>query len=135
MFAKTTSRDLVLALVLTVSGGAALLAAVHARWNPGDMLPGIEGCVTAGVVGTLLALLQRIEYRTVVAMSAPVVVIEYLACVASGGPAAAVAGMHLAAMGLLGLGLSFREPVAALRADAGSTEASELDASREPARS
>ncbi len=121
MSAKTSSKDLVVALSASALGAAALALAMHAGWSPGDMLPGIEGCLTAGVVGTVLALLHPMEYWRAVAWSAPIMVVEYASCAFAGGPALGVVGLHLVLAGLLGIVLALRAQPAA----AGATEARE----------
>jgi hypothetical protein len=126
MRAKTTPNDLFLSLAVTAVGGVALFLALRARWNPGDMNPGIEGCLTAGAVGFIFALLQPVPYRKALTMTSPVVVVQYLSCVFAGGPAVGVVALQLLIMGFLGLVLVAREARPA-------TAAGELEAEAERA--
>ena len=103
MALKMTSRDMILALTLTLVGVAAVVFAIAHRWNPQELMPGIEGCLTAGVVGFIMALLHPVSYGNAVVIVAPIVAVEYVATAAAGGPAVGVVGIQLAFMGLLGL--------------------------------
>lgn len=107
MAAKTTLKDWTLASALTLVGVALVLVALRMRWNPHELNPGIEGCLTVGVVGFLFALLHPLEYRHAVLVSAPVVAVQVGACLAVGGPAAGVVGIELIIFGLTGLGMGF----------------------------
>jgi hypothetical protein len=112
MFAKTTSKDLGTALGVTLVGGALLLFALRAHWVPADLNPGIEGCLTATIVGFLMALLHRMPYGQALALSALPTAAQYVVCVyaAGGGVGLAITGIQLVVMGLLGLMLAAREP-------------------------
>lgn len=112
MFAKATSRDLVLALVVTVAGGAALLSALLASWSPGDMNLDIEAGLATAVVGFLLALIHPVPYRQVLALYAPLIAGEYWTCRygADAVVARGVVGTQLVIMGFVGLALALREP-------------------------
>lgn len=103
-------KDLYVGLGTTLLGGILLYFALRARWSPSDMLPGIEGMLAAGVLGTILLLLHPIPYARAVLYSAPVVAIEYWACTTTGGPAVGLVGLHLIVVGFLGLVLGSRGP-------------------------
>lgn len=120
MRAKASSKDLYLGLGATLLGGLLLYLAMQARWSPGDMLPGVEGCLTAGLVGTVLLLLHPMPYARAVLISAPVLSIEYWACAVSGGPAVGLVGLQLMIVGFVGLILGTRGAAASAdtRADA-----------------
>jgi hypothetical protein len=111
MFAKTTSKDLGTALGITLAGGALLLLALRAHWVPADMNPGIEGCLTATIVGFLMALLHRMPYGQALALSALPTAAQYVVCAYAAGPGVglAITGLQLVVMGLLGLALTARE--------------------------
>jgi hypothetical protein len=120
---KMTSREMVLALVLTIVGAGLMAVAIAHRWNPQDMNPGIEGCLTAGVLGFLLCLLHPMSYATAASVTAPLVAVEYAATAVAGGPAVGVVGIQLVIMGMIGLslgGLTARAPEreAAVQAEA-----------------
>jgi hypothetical protein len=127
MAAKTTLKDLALASVLTLMGGALVLVALRMRWNPQDLNPGIEGCLTVGVVGFILALLHPLEYRHAVLISAPVVAVQYGACLAVGGPAAGVVGIELIIFGFVGLGMALHRSRPAPAAEGDSRSSREAD--------
>jgi hypothetical protein len=112
MLTKTTPKDMSLALAATVAGGVALLVAQRAHWRPGDMSPGIEGCLTATTLAFILVLLHPLRYAHACALSVPFIVAEYVACAYSEGPGVglAVVGMHLVFMGFVGVALARREP-------------------------
>lgn len=107
MSSKMTSRDLALSAALAIAGAAAITFAVAHRWNPQELNPGVEGCLTAGVVAFILTLLHRLPYGSAVALTAPIVALEYTATAVAGGPAMGVVGVQLTVMGLLGLVLGF----------------------------
>lgn len=111
MFAKTTSRDLGLALIVTLGGGAVLLSALRASWNPQDLSLGVESCLTTTVVGFLLALLHPLPYGRVLALCAPLVAVEYWSCTYAAGSAVGrgIVGTQLVIMGFVGLALTLRE--------------------------
>ena len=100
---KMTSRDMALSLALAAAGVAAVIFAIAHRWNPQELNPGIEGCLTAGVVGFVMALLHPLPYGSAVALTAPIVAVEYTSSVVAGGPAVGVVGVQLAVMGMIGL--------------------------------
>lgn len=113
MSAKASSKDRFVALGATLLGGLFLFLAMRARWSPGDMLPGVEGTLTAGVLGTILLLLHPVPYARALLYSAPVLAVEYEACAVWGGPAVGVVGLQLLIVGFIGLVLSTRGPTAA----------------------
>lgn len=109
---KTTSRDLIWALVVAGAGAAAMFFALRAHWKPGDLDPGIEGCMTAGIVGFGMAMLHPLPYRWALGLCAPVLAAECLVMRYAGGTATAVGlvGIQLVIMGLAGLATALREP-------------------------
>jgi hypothetical protein len=112
MLAKTTSKDLGTALGVTLAGGALLLFALRAHWVPADLNPGIEGCLTATIVGFLMALLHRMPYGQALALSALPTAAQYVVCAyaAGAGVGLGITGMQLVVMGLFGVALATREP-------------------------
>jgi hypothetical protein len=107
---QPTTNDLYLALGVTLVGGLLLFLAMRAHFSPQDVNPGIEGTLVAGVLGTILVLLQPLAYRRALFFTAPVVALQYWACAYAGGPAAGIVGLHLLIIGFIGLGLALREP-------------------------
>ncbi|WP_437601757.1 hypothetical protein [Sorangium sp. So ce590] len=112
-----SSGNLPIALLLLGSG--ALLWIRAALRDPGalELLPGAEGCLTAGIVGVLLALLHGVPYRTaLLSIAAPLVLVQVLASELAGSSFLPVLGIELTALGLFGLPLSRlprRDPAAA----------------------
>ncbi len=112
-----SSGNLPIALLLVGSG--ALLWVRAALREPGALvlLPGAEGCLTAGIIGVLLALLHGIPYRTaLLSVAAPLVLVQVLASELAGSSFLPVVGIELTALGLFGLPLSRlprRRPAAA----------------------
>jgi hypothetical protein len=108
----TTSKDLRWALAMTAAGVLAIFFALRRHWVPGDLEPGIEGCLTVTILGFVMALLHGLPYRLSLAISAPTVVALYLGCAYAAGPAigAGMTGVQLAIMGLVGVVLSLGEP-------------------------
>ncbi|WP_233561467.1 hypothetical protein [Sorangium cellulosum] len=102
-----SSGNLPIALVLLVGG--ALLWLRAAQRTPGALalLPGVDGCMTAGIVGVLLALLHGIPYRTALLSAAlPIALVQLLASELAGFSFLPVLGIELTAFGLFGLPLS-----------------------------
>lgn len=112
MRSKASPRDLFAALATTLLGGLLLFLTLRARWDPLDMNPGVEGCLTAGVIGTILLLLARIPYQQALLFASPVLALEYWAVHAVGGPAVGVVAIHLIVIGFIGLAISPRNPQA-----------------------
>lgn len=103
MGARPIAKDVALAFSLAVFGGALLLGALRAGWVIEQMNPSIEGAITVGVVGFVLALLHPVGYRRAVIVSAPVLAVQAAACFATGGPAAGVVGVELLFFGVVGI--------------------------------
>lgn len=108
MRAKASPNDLYVGLGATLLGGFLLFLALRARWSPSDMLPGVEGALTAGVLGTILLLLHPIPYARAILYSAPILAIEYWSSAATGGPAVGLVGLQLVIVGFIGLALGSR---------------------------
>lgn len=90
----------------------ALLAAGSALWltsvlrNPAalQMLPGIDGCLAAGLVGALLALLHGVPYRvTIFGLMVPIALIQVAACAAVHVSFVPMLGVEMAVLGLFGV--------------------------------
>jgi hypothetical protein len=92
-----------LGLVLALSGGAVLTAALVRDRNAMQMLPGMDGCLTAGVLALLLPLVHGLRYRTALALALPVVVLQLAACRTAGAAFLPILGPELLAYGLLGV--------------------------------
>jgi hypothetical protein len=108
MRATTTSSDFSWALTVTAVGAATILLALRARWAPGDLDPGIEGCLTGTVLGFVMALLHGLPYRGALALAAPTLMAQYFICAHVEGQAvgAGITGIQLVTMGIVGLALT-----------------------------
>jgi hypothetical protein len=112
-----STANLWLSLALLVSGSALAIGAVMRNPNALAMLPGVDGCLTAGVVGVLLALLEGIPYRaTVLFLAAPIAAVQLAATKAIGVNFFPMLGLEMAAVGLFGLPLSRLPALAPRRA-------------------
>lgn len=109
---KATSKDLTWALAVTAAGALALLFARRAHWSPADLDPGVEGCLTTGLVAFAMALLHPLPYRLVLTLCAPVLVGEHILLRMSAGTAtsAGMIGIQLVVMGVVGLLKALSEP-------------------------
>ena len=114
MAGKTTSKDVRAAVAVTAAGAVAIAYALRSHWNPQDLDPGVEGCLTVVVVGFVMAMLHPLTYRQALKLCAPMVVAEYLTLRYASGSATALgmAGIELVIMGFAGVALALREPSA-----------------------
>ncbi|WP_437579390.1 hypothetical protein [Sorangium sp. So ce887] len=102
-----SSGNLPIALLLLGSGALLWIRAALRDSDALVLLPGAEGCLTAGIVGVLLALLHGIPYRTaLLSIAAPLVLVQVLASELAGSSFLPVVGIELTALGLFGLPLS-----------------------------
>ncbi|WP_437691482.1 hypothetical protein [Sorangium sp. So ce176] len=102
-----SSGNLPIALVLLVGGALLWLRAAQRTPSALALLPGADGCLTAGIVGVLLALLHGIPYRTALLSAAlPIALVQLLASELAGFSFLPVLGIELTAFGLFGLPLS-----------------------------
>ncbi|NUQ74003.1 MAG: hypothetical protein HUU21_10645 [Polyangiaceae bacterium] len=92
-----------------VAGAIALIIAPLRDKSAFVMSPGLEGCLTAGVVGLALAILGGIGYRGTVALALPIFVAQFLGCRGSGEPVLATLGLEALMLGLLGIVMTPRE--------------------------
>jgi hypothetical protein len=106
-----TSKVLGTALGVSVAGGALLLLALRARWVPGDLNPGIEGCLTASILGFVMALLHPMSYARALGLSVLPTAALYVLCVYAGGVATGLgmAGIQLLVMGFTGVAFGLRD--------------------------
>ncbi|AGP35111.1 hypothetical protein SCE1572_11675 [Sorangium cellulosum So0157-2] len=102
-----SSGNLPIALLLLGSGALLWIRAALRTPSALALLPGADGCLTAGIVGVLLALLHGIPYRTaLVSLAAPLVLVQVVASELAGSSFLPVLGIELTALGLFGLPLS-----------------------------
>jgi hypothetical protein len=66
------------------------------------MLPGFDGCLTAGIVGALLMLLHGIPFRTTVLVLMPIAAVQVGISARLGVSFLPMLGVEMAAVGLMG---------------------------------
>jgi hypothetical protein len=98
--------------VFSVVGAAAVAIAPAVDKSAFVMSPGLEGCLTAGVVGFALAILGGVGYLTTAAIALPIFLAQYLGCRGAGEPVLATLGLEALMLGLVGLGMTSRKAVA-----------------------
>jgi hypothetical protein len=67
------------------------------------MLPGFDGCLTAGIVGALLALLHGIPFRATVLLLLPIAAVQVGISARLGVSFLPMLGIEMAAVGLMGV--------------------------------
>lgn len=101
------SSDLPLGLALLAVG--AISVAVASRQDRAfDLVPSMEGCLTAGVVGFALALLAGVAYRRALVLLSPIVAIQAMGALLHNASVPAVIGIEAVVVGLVGTGLALR---------------------------
>lgn len=95
--------DAFLAGVVTLCGILGVAYGVLTQPQPFAMLPGMDGALTAGVLGFGLALLHGMRYRDVLRMLIPVVGIQIGGCLVHGESVVAITGLELAVVGVTGV--------------------------------
>lgn len=111
-------KQVTMGYLLIVVGAVALIIAPMRDKSAFVMSPGLEGCLTAGVVGLALAILGGVGYRTTVALALPIFLAQYLGCRGSGEPVLATLGLEALLLGLLGIVMAPREAPAPTRLQA-----------------
>ncbi|KYF57734.1 hypothetical protein BE08_36445 [Sorangium cellulosum] len=102
-----SSGNLPIALVLLVGGALLWLRAAQRTPSALALLPGVDGCLTVGIVGVLLALLHGIPYRTaLLSVAVPIALVQLVASELAGFSFLPVLAIELTAFGLFGLPLS-----------------------------
>src|SRR5262249_1851726 len=76
---RTTSGDLLIAAVSIAFGALAIGVAYQLSRAPFVMLPSLDGALTVGVVGVLLALAGGLPYRRALLLLSPVLVAQLVA--------------------------------------------------------
>ncbi|MGK4006479.1 hypothetical protein WMF31_27920 [Sorangium sp. So ce1036] len=106
----TTDRsptNLLVAMVLLGSGSFLWIRAALSAPSTLALTAAMDGCLTAGIAGVMLALLHGIRYRTaLLTLAAPIVLVQFVASGATVPSFLPVLGLELTAFGLFGLPLS-----------------------------
>ena len=105
---RIESKQALVGAFFTVAGVAAIVTAPILDKSAFIMSPGLEGSLTAGVVGLGLAVVGGVSYLTTAAIALPIFIAQYLGCRGSGEPALAMLGLEALMLGLAGLGMSPR---------------------------
>lgn len=102
--ADRSPLELWLAFALLVAGSALWLSSVLRNPAALQMLPGIDACLAAGIVGALLALLHGVPYRvTILGLMVPIALIQIAACAAVRVSFVPMLGVEMAVLGLFGV--------------------------------
>jgi hypothetical protein len=128
---QINSRQALVGSSLAAVGAAVLLVACLRDQSALSMSPGLEGCLTVGVVGVALALSEGIAYATAVAITLPVLLLQFVACRAAGEPVLAMLGLEGLVIGLFGLIAPIQS---AVRAAAGASPSPQRQPQPSPAR-
>lgn len=102
-----SSANLPIAMVLLGTGSLLWIRAALRAPGALDMTPSVDGGLTVGIVGVLLALLHGVAYPTaLLAVAAPLALVQLLAAGLSGPAFLPVLGIELTVLGIFGLPLS-----------------------------
>lgn len=121
------ARETWLAPALLIAGIVAMSYASLHRGASQDMLPGVEGAVTVGVLAPILALLHGLRFAEMLKAAIPIWTIQFVATAAVSGPAISGLGIDLLALGAIGVVLravALQASAAPSRAPAASRERS-----------
>jgi hypothetical protein len=98
--------DIALAGAVTLCGAIGMVYGVVTQRQPFAMLPGMDGALTAGLLGFGFALLHGLRYRDVLRMLIPVLGIQVGGCLVHGESVVAIIGLELTVVGMVGLALA-----------------------------
>jgi hypothetical protein len=119
MASQPASRgDLPLALSLLVLGLASAAIASRQSAAAFDFIPSMDGCVTAGCVGFVLALASGAPFRQALSMLAPIVGVQLVGARVHNASLLATLGIDALVVGLIGTALALRARPAAPRSPA-----------------
>lgn len=88
---------------LLIAGIVAMSYASLHRGASQDMLPGVEGAVTVGVLAPILLLLHGLRFAEMLKAAIPIWIIQFVATAAVSGPAISGLGIDLLALGAIGV--------------------------------
>jgi hypothetical protein len=86
-----------------IAGIVAMSYASLHRGASQDMLPGVEGAVTVGVLAPILLLLHGLRFAEMLKAALPIWAIQFVATAAVSGPAISGLGIDLLALGAIGV--------------------------------
>jgi len=92
-----------IALLLACVGGISLVVASLASAHPFNMSPSMQGVLTCGVLGFVLAILHPLPYRQALRVMLPIVAVQLAAFAAHGINIAAAMGIEALVYGVVGL--------------------------------
>lgn len=90
------------ALALVIVGAATIAIGFATHRQPLAVSPAVDGTLTMGVLGLLLALAAGVPYPRALYLMAPVVIVQLIALL-RGGDSIAPVGIELALTGVIGL--------------------------------
>jgi hypothetical protein len=99
--------DTTLAVLTTVLGLAAVAHSVVTQREPFAMLPGMDGALTAGLLGFAFAMLHGLRYGDVLRALVPVLGIQIGGCLVHGESVVAIVGLEFLVVGLVGMVLVY----------------------------
>ena len=100
---QSSAKQAVISAVLAAAGAVALAGALLRDRSALAMGTGVEGSLTACVVGIALALSEGVAFATAASMALPIFLMQWLACRNAGEPALGMLGLEGILIGLLGL--------------------------------
>jgi hypothetical protein len=107
-----SERDLTPALAVLVAGAASLVASVLTARDPFHFVPAMDGLVTVGAVGFLLALAGKVPYRVALVAMLPIVGIQALGARVHHASFLATVGIEALVAGMVGVALALRAAAA-----------------------
>lgn len=105
---RVSPGDLPLALALLTAGVVAIAFASRYGRAPFDFLPGMEGCLVAGIVGFGLALLAGASFRQALLMMIPILAAQALGVRVHHASPLAAFGVEALLFGAVGAVLAWR---------------------------
>ncbi len=102
-FAEKLTEERNLATLLTAAGGISVVVAFMLRAHPFNLPTAIDGVLTCGLLGFVLAILHGLGYRTALQLIAPIAAIQLIACLRYGITPFGVLGIEALLFGALGV--------------------------------
>lgn len=102
------TEDRTLGAAATIVGVGLVTTALRHDPSALQFQAGMDGAVVAVVVGTILARLHGLRFRTALTLMAPIVAVQMLVMRAVGYPVAPGAGLELTIIGMLGVAFGGR---------------------------
>lgn len=107
-------QQTMIGVAFACAGTLSILYAILREKSAFTMSPGVEGSLTAFVVGIALALSEGVAFGSAVVVALPLFVLQYVGCRYVGEPALGILGLEAVLIGLYGLLAPARRGSAAL---------------------